>query len=129
MPDNPKVVDASALASLLFGEPGAEEVAGRLEGCNLVAPSLLRYEVGNVCLKKIARYPKKKGALLKAFAFMEQMDIREVGVPIGEIVLLARSERLSVYDAAYLWLSRELESELVTLDEKLRKVSGNRRNI
>jgi predicted nucleic acid-binding protein len=123
MPDKLKVVDASALAALLFGESEAEAVADRLEGHSLAAPSLLRYEIGNVCLKKIARSPSKHGALLKALALMETMDIREVGVPVEEIVPLARRERLTVYDAAYLWLSRELKSELVTLDEKLRRRS------
>lgn len=121
MPDKLKVVDASALAALLFGESEAEAVADRLEGHSLAAPSLLRYEIGNVCLKKIDRSPSKHGALLKALALMETMDIREVGVPVEEIVPLARRERLTVYDAAYLWLSRELESELVTLDTKLRR--------
>jgi uncharacterized protein with PIN domain len=36
-----KVVDASALAALLFGEPEAEAVAGRLGDARLAAPSLL----------------------------------------------------------------------------------------
>ncbi len=35
------VVDASAMAALLFGEPAAEEVMERLDGSNLAAPSLL----------------------------------------------------------------------------------------
>ncbi len=121
MPDRLKVVDASALASLLFGESEAETVADRLDGCRLVAPSLLRYEVGNVCLKKIARYPKERSALLQALALMEEMDVKELGVPIEKVVPLARRERLTVYDASYLWLSRELKSELVTLDDKLRR--------
>jgi predicted nucleic acid-binding protein len=129
MPDKLKVVDASALASLLFGESGAETVADRLEGCSLAAPSLLRYEIGSVCLKKIVRSPRKQGALLKALALMETMEIREVGVPVEEIVPLARRERLTVYDAAYLWLSRELDSELVTLDQKLGRRSVKRRKV
>jgi uncharacterized protein with PIN domain len=33
-----KVVDASALAALLFGEPKAEAVASALDGVRLVAP-------------------------------------------------------------------------------------------
>jgi predicted nucleic acid-binding protein len=123
MPDEMKVVDASALASLLFGESAAEAVAERLQGCSLAAPSLLRYEISNVCLKKIASNPKKQHALLKALGLMETMEIWEVGVPVEVIVPLARRERLTVYDAAYLWLSRELGAELVTLDEKLRRRS------
>jgi uncharacterized protein with PIN domain len=35
-----KVVDASALVALIFGEPAAETVVDRMSACNLVAPAL-----------------------------------------------------------------------------------------
>ena len=60
-----RVVDASALGALVFGEPGAEEV-----------------------------------------------------------VQLAGETGLSTYDASYLWLSRHLRGELVTLDQALREAAG-----
>jgi predicted nucleic acid-binding protein len=44
---DPKVVDASALAALLFAEPEADSIA-QLEGARLVAPSLLDFELANV---------------------------------------------------------------------------------
>ena len=42
-----KVVDASALAALLFDEPEAKAVADRLEDGNLVAPALLSFEIAH----------------------------------------------------------------------------------
>jgi hypothetical protein len=45
-----KVVDASALAALLFGEPEAEDVVRRLDGARLGAPGLLVFELANVCV-------------------------------------------------------------------------------
>jgi len=59
-----KVVDASALAALLFGEPEAEAVADRLEGSSLFAPTLLGYEIASVCLKKLRRDPIRRDVLL-----------------------------------------------------------------
>ena len=44
-----RVVDASALAALLFGEPEAEAVAALIDESQLVAPSLLAFELANVC--------------------------------------------------------------------------------
>ena len=38
-----KVVDASAVAALLFGEPAAEDILQQLGEAALVAPTLLRY--------------------------------------------------------------------------------------
>lgn len=119
-----KVVDASALAALLFGEPRAEDVASRLGASRLAAPTLLRYELASVCRKKIAAHPELRATLLGALGLVERLDIDEIDVPGEPIVELARRTRLTVYDAAYLWLARELRLELVTLDSTLEGASG-----
>ena len=51
------------------------------------------------------------------------MNLREFEVPIPESVALARRETLTAYDAAYLWLAQELDVELVTFDDTLRRAS------
>jgi predicted nucleic acid-binding protein len=123
MPDRLAVVDASALAALLFAEPKADQVATRLEAARLVAPTLLRYEIGSVCLKKMRSHPDQWRPLLEALRLVDEMDLRELPVPVDETVPLARREKLTVYDAAYLWLARELAVELVTLDARLARVA------
>lgn len=121
-----RVVDASALGALLFGEPEAEEVADRLGRNPLVAPSLLNYEVGSVCLKKIRKYPDRRKELLDSLALLPQMEIRVVQVPIVEAVPMAEQADLTLYDASYLWLARSLEAKLVTLDRDLEQAAGPR---
>ena len=97
--------------------------ARHLDDCDLAAPTLLRYEIGSVCLKKLATYPHKQRPLLEALALYPRMNLREFEVPIPESVALARRERLTAYDAAYLWLAQELDVELVTFDDTLRRAS------
>jgi predicted nucleic acid-binding protein len=113
------VVDASALAAVLFGEPEASKVAERLGDSALLAPTLFSYEIANICWKKLRRHPEKRAALLEAYSFLGRMEIEEVEVSIPEVLLLADREKLTVYDASYLWLSRKLGLELVTLDTDL----------
>ena len=119
-----KVVDASAVAALLFGEPRAAEVAFRLGSAVLVAPALVRFEIASVCSKKLALYPRRQRALLRALSLLDDLGLRELDVPLDEVILLARRERLTAYDATYLWLSRALGVELVTLDKKLARSAG-----
>jgi predicted nucleic acid-binding protein len=114
-----KVVDASALAALLFGEPDAETVAGRLDGARLVAPSLFLFELANVCLVKCRRHPAQRDALLAGFAMRGQLGVDEVAVDHTAVLDLALASNLTVYDASYLWLARQLDAELVTLDAAL----------
>ena len=115
-----KVVDASALGALLFGEPDGAVIAGRLRGENMVAPGLLPFEVANVCLKKMRRHPHERDALMTAFGLLEKLDVGIVDVDHGEVLGIAEETiGLTAYDASYLWLARIMGSELVTLDRRL----------
>jgi predicted nucleic acid-binding protein len=126
MPAEITVADASVVAALLFAEPRADEAADLIAGSFLVAPTLLRYEIGSVCLKKLRRYPDQRAALLEAHAMLDLLGIQEVDVPLRtEVLLLAEREALTVYDAAYLWLARSLRAQLVTFDQALARASGS----
>lgn len=114
-----KVVDASALAALLFGESAADFVAGQLGGARLTAPSLLGFELANVCLIKARRHPEQRDALTAAFRLRARLGVEEATVDHAGVLELGSATGLTAYDASYLWLARELDAELVTLDGQL----------
>jgi len=118
-----KVVDASALAALLFGEPEAELVAEQLTGARLLAPSLIGFELANVCLIKSRRHPELRAALNTAFRLRSQLAVEERPVDHDDVLELAAATGLTVYDASYLWLARHLDAGLVTLDKQLSKAA------
>lgn len=122
-----KVVDASALAALLFGEPEAESVAERLGDARLVAPALLGFELANVCLMKFRRHPEHQPALTAAFRLRDQLAVEEVTVDLDGTLKLAAITGLTAYDASYLWLTRQLGADLVTLDQQLAKAAASYR--
>jgi predicted nucleic acid-binding protein len=119
-----KVVDASALAALLFAEPEAEPIAERLAGARLAAPSLLDLELADICLTKMRRQPSQREALRGAFRLAQRLRIETVAVDRAAMLDLAEATGLTVYDASYLWLARALGAELVTLDRKLAAASA-----
>ena len=87
----PLVVDCSALATIVFQEPGFDEVAARLLGHQLHAPQLLQAEL------EIVLYA---------------LDL----LAVGELAIRCK---LTAYDAAYLWLAEQLRCPLVTFDQRL----------
>ena len=119
-----KVVDASALAALLFGEPEAEGVAERLGDARLVGPALLGFELANVCLVKCRRHPEREPALTRAFRLRTRLRIEELAVDHEAAIELAFSTGLTAHDASYLWLSRLLDAELITLDHRLAEAAA-----
>ena len=121
-----EVIDASALAALLFGEPEAEAVAVQLGNDNLVAPALIGFEIASVCLKKMRRDLKHRDALLAAFAMYAAMSIVIIEVDHANTLQLAEMFGLSSYDAAYLWVAQKLSAALVTLDKKLQTAGTTR---
>jgi len=118
-----KIVDASALAALLFGEPEGAAVAKRLQDGELVAPALLAFEIANICLKKMARHSDRRDALLEAFTIYRRMAIETVEIDHGDAIRLAEQSGLTAYDASYLWLAQQHGGELVTLDKRLNRAA------
>jgi predicted nucleic acid-binding protein len=114
-----KVVDASAVAAVLFNEPEAEGVADQLRDARLVAPSLLGFELANVCLIKSRRQSDQMPTLIEAFRLWDQLGVAAMAVDHVGVVALAAETGLTAYDASYLWLSHRLGAPLVTLDRKL----------
>jgi predicted nucleic acid-binding protein len=70
-----KIVDASAVAALLFGEPEGAAVAERLRGFDLAAPTLLPFEIASVCLKKLKRHPEQEQAPLAGHRLFARMNL------------------------------------------------------
>ncbi len=118
-----KMIDASAVAAILFNEPEAALVAKKVGSSSLVAPILLWFEVTNVCLTKLTIHAPQRESILHAYALLNQLEIEPTEVDYQAVLLLAEQTRLSVYDASYLWLAQTLGTELITLDQKLLKAA------
>lgn len=121
------VVDASAIAAVVFGEPDGPTVAAHVEGESLVAPSLLDYELANIAWKKLRRHPERTTEILASTSRVDGLRITRVPVPVADIVALAMETGLTAYDAAYLWLAQSKDAELVTLDNQLARINQARR--
>jgi predicted nucleic acid-binding protein len=114
---NVTVVDASAIAAVLFDEPEAEPVLATISG-SLIAPSL-PYELASVCATKLARHPAEAQAILSRYGLFSQLDLSLAEPDWTALPQLALDFALSAYDAAYLQLALKQRARLVTLDARL----------
>ena len=112
------VVDASAVAAVLFDEPEAGAIVAGAES-SLIAPSLLRYELASVCATKLRRDPSQSGVTLARYELLDAMEIEFVDPDWASLPRLAETWNLSAYDAAYLQLALARAAPLVTLDARL----------
>ncbi|RME23030.1 MAG: PIN domain-containing protein [Deltaproteobacteria bacterium] len=121
------VVDASVMASWIFGEPRAARAKSLLAGKALYAPKLMGYELAHVASKKAARHPELTQKILQALGLAMRLDINWVDVDLVAASNMAIAENLTAYDASYLWLARKMGVTLLTFDEKLLRAAGKKR--
>ena len=112
------VVDASAIAAVVFDEPEGAPVIASI-GDTLIAPALLRYELASVCATKLQREPRSAQIILSRYRLLAKLDIEYAEPDWDTLPLLARQWAISAYDAAYLQLALAYKAPLVTLDARL----------
>jgi predicted nucleic acid-binding protein len=119
------VLDASVVLKWLFDdEEGAEQASGlkdaHVAGHEIVAvPDLLFYEIGNVLTTK-TRLPE--AAITEAFSLLWEFSLERFDLGLEEFqgsLALAGKYKITLYDAAYIELSRRLKCSFVTADKKL----------
>jgi len=115
------VVDASAVAALVFVETEADDVAARVRGADLAAPALLAYELADVAAVKLRRRLITRAAAETGLTLFGRLDVRLHSVAAAAAFALAEKTALTAYDAAYVWLACALRADLVTLDARVRR--------
>ena len=68
------VVDASAIAAVLFDEPEAAPIVASVAD-KLIAPTLLRYELASVCTTKSIRHPDRAEGILARYRLLDKLAI------------------------------------------------------
>lgn len=129
------VLDASVTMAWCFEDEASAEtwaLLDRLAVEGAIVPGLWALEVGNI-LTQAERRNRTTAARVRQF--VEQLDTLPIRIDdetasraLGEILALARAERLTTYDAAYLELAMRRGLPLATRDNALHG-SANRNGV
>jgi predicted nucleic acid-binding protein len=124
------VIDASLALAWCFGDektPAADRAIDRVRDEGALVPSLWRLEVANVLFAAERRGRIDRTDLEHRLDLLAALPIvidAETDLHAWtDTLLLARVQRLTVYDAAYLELAMRLGAELGTLDDNLARAA------
>ncbi len=118
-----KVVDASVIIAIAFGEPRAAEARELTDGAALHAPDLLPYEICSAALRKARDRPVLVAEIAASLDWALGLDVALQPIPAFDLLALAMETKLTIYDASYLWLARRLGCELLTFDQRLARAA------
>jgi predicted nucleic acid-binding protein len=118
------VVDASCLAEVLIGSPGADAVRARLAADDHAAPHVVDVEVFGVVRRELM-----VGQLDPTAAELAIQDLRAwPGERFSHRLLLSRAwelrETVRGWDAMYVALAEALDATLITTDRRLASATG-----
>ncbi len=125
------VLDASVILKWFFDDEDRSQEAskyreGHISGEAIAAvPDLLYYEIANV-LAVTGRIPPEESAAAFSLLWDFQLERFDFGIDeFSAAMNLAREQRITLYDAAYVELARRLGCRLVTADKKLFEKTKN----
>lgn len=113
------VVDASAVAEILFGTEAGRRAAALIEGHELLAPELLTAEVASVIRGWSLRGQITDEQALRGFGESCELGVEQM--PMASMLpdIYALRHNISAYDAMYVVLARATQCRLLTLDARL----------
>ena len=126
------VIDASIALTWCFEDEvteATEAIGTRVDSEGAVVPDLWRLEIANALLLAERRGRLKRSNMEQRLELLAALPITIDGDTASrawtDTLLLARAERLTLYDAAYLELAIRRDVELATLDRELRRAARN----
>ena len=121
------VLDASVAGAWLLDEdePRANAILPRLEIDGALVPLLWHLEVRSTLLGAERRGRIRADETDERLRSLGTLDVRTDAQPdLESAFALARTHRLSIYDAVYLELAQRSDAPLATLDQVLSRAAG-----
>jgi predicted nucleic acid-binding protein len=117
------LIDASALMPILINEPEKEYIVSTTRNCELLAPSMLPYEIGNALTRLKKRNILNEKQIITAYNDFQKIPLRLLDVNIEIALGIACIYSIYAYDAYYLEAACRLRLPLLTLDVPMKRIA------
>jgi predicted nucleic acid-binding protein len=118
------VIDTSVLVAVARGEPERARLLELSESQELIAPSVLPYEIGNALIGLCRRRLISAEEALELWRSMALATIQLRSVQVVEALKLALAAHIYAYDAYFLQCAREARCPILTLDRRMRSLAA-----
>ena len=114
------IVDTSALLAVVLNEPERSAAIDAAQGCSLLAPSVLPFEIGNALSALSKRRLLKANQVVSAWQAFLLVPVSLCTVDMVAALGLATRNAIYAYDAYVIQCALEQRAELLTLDKRMR---------
>ncbi len=117
------IADTNTFLAVALNEPEKEWLIEVTDGQDLVAPSVLPYEIGNALSSLVRRNVISEWQLAAAWDSAAAVPVELATIDTRSALLLAGHFRIYAYDAYFLPCALDAKCPLLTLDRRMKSVA------
>jgi predicted nucleic acid-binding protein len=117
------IADTNIFLAVALDEPEKNRIVGLTLGSNIIAPSILPYEIGNALTAMLKRRQLSPEEAALAFERTQLVPVKLLHSDIKKSLEIAIAHNIYAYDAYFLQLALFHSCPLITLDKKMQVVA------
>jgi len=117
------IADTNAFIAVALNEPEKDNIVQLTEGCDLAAPDVLPFEIGNTLTAMMKKGTLRSDEILTSWEIIRHIPVELRRSDIKSALDIAIRFNIYAYDAYFLECAGNLKSPLITLDQGMRRIA------
>jgi predicted nucleic acid-binding protein len=117
------VADTNTFIAVALNEPEKDLIIRLTEGCDLVAPEVLPFEIGNALTAMLKKSTLQAEEVISSWEIVEHIPVDLRRINIKSALKIATEFNIYAYDAYFLECAGSLRSPLLTLDRGMKRIA------
>jgi len=120
---NKIIADTNTFIAVALNEPEKDLIIRLTEGCDLVAPEVLPFEIGNALTAMMKKNALKTNEVASAWEMVQHIPVDLRRIDIKSALKIATDCNIYAYDAYFLECAISLRGPLLTLDRGMKRIA------
>lgn len=117
------IADTNTFIAVALNEPEKDKIIRLSEGCELTAPDVLPFEIGNALTAMMKKGILESDEILTSWEIIQNIPVELRHIDIRSALEIATMFNIYAYDAYFLECAGSLKSPLITLDRGLKSIA------
>lgn len=117
------IADTNTFIAVALNEPERDAIIQLSKGCDLIAPEVLPFEIGNALTAMLKKGVLKADEVGASWEAVERIPVDLRHIDIASALRIATTFNIYAYDAYFLECAACLRSPLITLDTGMQRVA------
>lgn len=117
------IADTNTFIAVALNEPEKDLIIRLTEGCELVAPEVLPFEIGNALTAMMKKTVLQADEVASSWEIVQHIPVDLRHIDIKSALKIAIKFNIYAYDAYFLECADSLRSPLLTLDHGMKRIA------